>query len=168
MKSELARSAVFGMAAGVVATAVMDAFVAIAMIAMGNPASFMFVFIGQVAAKFFALVGIPVVGSAGLGFLFHYLFGMGYGGLFCAVLSRWTRFKPHALGKTILFGILYIEIFSQPFLASAPLLLTMAASDVVQWYMLSTAMHALYGLVLGVQEYYRNALLRRAPLTAKA
>ncbi len=108
MKSELVRSAVFGMAAGVVATAVMDAFVAIAMIAMGNPASFMFVFIGQVAAKFFALVGMPVAGSAGLGFLFHYLFGMGYGGLFCAVLSRWTRLKPHALGKTILLGILYI------------------------------------------------------------
>lgn len=168
MRGELSRSVVFGMLAGVIATLVMDAFVAIAMAAMGNPASFMFVFIGEVAAQFFSLLGMPVTGSAGLGFVFHYLFGMGYGGLFCGALSRWTRLKPPTRGRTILLGILYIEIFSQPFLASAPLLLKMTVADVAQWYVLSTVMHSIYGLVLGGLEYYRNALLRARAAAVKA
>ena len=163
MKSELSRIVLFGMAAGVIATVLMDIFVAIAMIAMGNPVAFMFIFIGEVAAKFFSLLNITVPGGPGLGLLFHYLFGMGYGGLFCWALSKWPRFKPAVLSRTILLGILYIEIFSQPFLASAPLVLRLSTSDTLQWYGLSTVMHAVYGAVLGLLEYYRKTILAGLP-----
>jgi hypothetical protein len=147
------------MVAGVIATALMDIFVAIAMIVMRNPVAFMFQFIGDVAAVFFSLLNLPIPGGVIVGALFHYLFGMGYGALFCAALIRWPRLKPTTLGKSILLGILYIEIASQPFLASAPLLLKLARADTLQWYALSTAMHALYGIVLGIAEHHRPAIL---------
>jgi hypothetical protein len=168
MKSGLARALVFGGLAGIVATIVMDIFVALAMTAMGNPAAFMFVFIGQVAAKFFSLLNMPIAGGPGLGLLLHYLFGTGYGALFCGALARWPRLKPPALGGAILLGILYIEIASQPFLASAPLLLKMTASDTLQWYGLSTAMHAIYGVVVGLLQHYRPARWAAGPDPVRA
>jgi hypothetical protein len=158
----------FGAVAGIIATIVMDIFVALAMIAMGNPVTFMFAFIGNVAAAFFSQLGVSVTGEVLLGFLIHYLLGLGLGGLFCAVLSRATRLRPGTIGRSIVLGIVYIEIFSQPFLASAPLILHMSGPDTLQWYALSTVMHAFYGTVLGVLEHYRPAILAGAPRRATA
>lgn len=166
--SDFKRTVLFGMAAGIIATIVMDVFVALAMLAMGFPVAFMFAFIGKVASTFFSLSTLSASGMIILGFVIHYLFGMGYGALFCAVLARWPRFRPVALGTSIAVGIAYIEIFSQPFLATAPLVLKLAAADTLQWYALSTAMHAIYGAVLGVSEHYRPAILTRSPATAQA
>ena len=163
MKNEFTRTVFFGMAAGIIATVVMDIFVAVAMLAMGNPVSFMFSFIGDVAAAFFSHLNVLISGGAPWGVLFHYLFGLGYGGLFCALLDRIPRLKPAALGKSILLGIVYIEIFSQPFLASAPLIREMAARDIFQWYALSTMMHAIYGMVVGILEQYRAAIMSSIP-----
>lgn len=161
MKNEFIRAVLFGMAAGILATVVMDIFVAIAMVALGNPVSFMFSFIGDVAAAFFSRLNVSISGGAPWGALFHYMFGLGYGGLFSGLLDRISRLKPHSIGKSILLGIVYIEIFSQPFLASAPLILVMAAKDIFQWYALSTMMHAIYGMVLGILEQYRVAIMSR-------
>lgn len=159
MKDELTRTVLFGTAAGIIATIVMDIFVAVAMLAMGNPVAFMFSFIGDVAAAFFSRLNVSIAGGAPWGILFHYLFGLGYGGLFCALVARIPRLKPDTIGKSILLGIVYIEVFSQPFLASAPLVREMSAPDILQWYALSTMMHAIYGAVLGVLEHYRAAVL---------
>ena len=166
MKNEFTRTVLFGMAAGIIATVVMDIFVAFAMLAMGNPVLFMFSFIGDVAAAFFSRLNVSISGGAPWGVLFHYMFGLGYGGLFCAVLDRMPRLKPAALGRSILLGIVYIEVFSQPFLASAPLILEMAARDIFQWYALSTVMHAIYGMVLGILEQYRAAIIPGIPTQA--
>jgi hypothetical protein len=163
MKNEFTRTVLFGMVAGIIATIVMDIFVAFAMLAMGNPVLFMFSFIGDVAAAFFSRLNVLISGGAPWGVLFHYLFGLGYGGLFCALLDRIPRLKPAALGKSILLGIVYIEIFSQPFLASAPLIREMAARDIFQWYALSTMMHAIYGMVVGILEQYRAAIISSIP-----
>jgi len=163
MKDNLTRTVLFGAAAGIIATVVMDIFVAFAMLAMGNPVSFMFSFIGDVAAAFFSRLNVSISGGVLWGILFHYLLGLGYGGLFCALLTRIPRLKPDTIGKSILLGIVYIEIFSQPFLASAPLIREMAARDIFQWYALSTMMHTIYGMVLGICEHYRAAIMSCIP-----
>jgi hypothetical protein len=168
MKNEVTRTALFGMAAGIIATIVMDVFVAAAMLAMGNAVAFMFSFIGDVAAAFFSRLNVWIAGGAPWGILFHYLFGLGYGGLFCALVSRIPRLKPDTMAMSILLGIVYIEIFSQPFLASAPLVRRMSSPDILQWYALSTMMHAIYGAVLGVLEHYRAAILSGIPARAPA
>ncbi len=64
MKNEFIRTVLFGMAAGIIATVVMDIFVAVAMLAMGNPVSFMFSFIGDVAAAFFSRLSVSISGGA--------------------------------------------------------------------------------------------------------
>ncbi len=168
MKNELARTVLFGAVIGIVATAVMDIFVALAMVVMGSPVQFMFSFIGDVGAACFARVGVSISGRAPWGALFHYLFGLGYGALFCALVSRIPRLQMATLGKSILLGIVYIEIFSQPFLVTAPLVLPLTAADIFQWYVLSTMMHAIYGAVLGACEHYRAAILSRIPAAATA
>ena len=159
MKIGASRTVLFGAAAGILATAVMDIFVAGAMLLMGNPVLLMFAFIGDVAAAFFARLGLAAVGGVPLGIFMHYMFGLGYGALFCAACSRIKSLKTAGLGKRILLGITYIEVFSQPFLASAPLVLPMSRSDILGWYALSTVMHAVYGAVLGALEHRRSAAL---------
>ena len=163
MKNDLARTGLFGAVAGIVATMVMDIFVAVAMVVMGNPVTFMFSFIGDVASTFFTQLNMPISGGVPLGFLIHYLFGLAFGALFCVVLSRTARLKPNTIGMSILLGIVYIEIFSQPFLVTAPLVLKMTGADTLQWYALSTAMHAFYGTVLGILEHYRTAISAGTP-----
>ncbi len=168
MKNVLTRTVIFGMGAGIIATIVMDGFVAVAMTVLGNPVTFMFSFIGDVASTFFSRLHVFISGGVPWGILIHYLLGLALGGLFCAILSRTPRLKTGTIGRSILLGILYIEIFSQPFLAAAPLILKMSASSTVQWYALSTVMHAFYGTVLGVLEHYRVAILSGMPARAAA
>jgi hypothetical protein len=166
MKNDLSRTVIFGIATGVVANIVMDVFVALALILMGSPASFMFSFIGQVAATFFAKLNLAVPGGVLTGFLFHYFFGIAYAVLFCVAVARIRWLKTASVGQSILLGTVYIELFSQPFVASAPLILSLAASDTIQWYAMATVMHGVYGAVVGVLQHYQNSLvmgiLRRA------
>ena len=168
MNNNLARAALFGIAAGFVANVVMDIFVALILPLMGSPAAFMFEFIGTVALRLFAGAGASGAGAFPLGLLIHYLFGLGFGGVFCAILVWAPRLEPATLGKAILLGVAYIEIFSQPFVASAPLILRTAASDTILWYALSTVMHGIYGAVLGALVHYRRPILARLPSRAAA
>ena len=39
----------------------------------------------------------------------------------------------------------------------------MAAKDISQWYALSTMMHTIYGMVLGICEHYRVAIMSCIP-----
>jgi hypothetical protein len=163
MKSELYRTASFGAVSGIAATAVMDVFVAFAMPLMGSPVTFMFSFIGDVASTFFASINAPLAGGVPLGFLIHYGLGLVLGALYCVVLQRTRWLAGASRGRSILAGILYIEVASQPFLVTAPLVLRLAAADTLQWYALSTAMHAIYGTVLGLLQHEQGALVRPRP-----
>jgi hypothetical protein len=58
----------------------------------------------------------------------------------------------------MLLAILYTEIFSQPILATAPIFGHMTASEILRWYALSTVMHSIYGIVLGVTLSYGRPL----------
>jgi hypothetical protein len=162
MKQDLGRAAVLGMAAGVVATVIMDVFVALAMVLMGSPVTFMFSFIGDVVAACAAFFSVQIAGGVAWGAMVHYLFGLCLGGVF-AVLRRAPRFNIDTVRRSTLAGILFIEVTSQPFLALAPLVLPMSAADTLGWYGLSTVMHAIYGSVLGFLLHSRAMILARPP-----
>jgi NhaP-type Na+/H+ or K+/H+ antiporter len=55
----------------------------------------------------------------------------------------------HTLKKSLLLGILYVEILSQPLLATTPILLKMTTPATLQWYAGSFVMHMIAGAVLG-------------------
>jgi uncharacterized membrane protein len=168
MKNDLVKTAVYGVVVGVVANIVMDVFVALALMLMGSPASLMFSFIGEVAATFFAKANLAVPGGLLTGLLFHYFFGIAYAVVFCIAAARLAWIKTGSLGKSTLLGIAYIELFSQPFVASAPLILRLAAQDTIQWYAMATVMHGVYGAVLGILQHHRGAILARLPSRAAA
>lgn len=162
MKQDLGIAVLFGVGAGVAATVIMDVFVALAMVLMGSPVTFMFSFIGDVVAACAALFGIHITGGVVWGAVVHYLFGLCLGGVF-AVLRRVPRLSITTVGRSTLAGILFVEVASQPFLALAPLSLPMSAADTLGWYGLSTMMHAIYGTVLGFSLHSRAVILTRNP-----
>jgi hypothetical protein len=49
----------------------------------------------------------------------------------------------------VVTSVLYVEILSQPMLATAPILLKMSTAEILQWYGGAFVMHMVMGLVLG-------------------
>ncbi len=138
-----------GLIGGLVGTIIMDLVIAGFFIVVGMPVDLIYSFIGDVAGSFFLRIGLDVPESVQLGAFFHFFLGIVLGGLFGALVSQSKVFQVDSLKKGMLLGALYIEIASQPILITAPLLQRMTASDVLQWYGLSTVMHLIYGIVLG-------------------
>lgn len=139
-----------GLLGGLVATIVMDAACVAFFALAGMPLDMTYSFIGSIAGNFFSNVGLDLAGSRLLGALVHFLIGPVLGGLFGLVASRTGVFRAGSFGKRVLFAVLYAEIAGQPILATAPLFGDMTAAGILQWYGLSTAMHVIFGIVLGV------------------
>ena len=116
---------------------------------VGMPIDLIYSFIGDVAQSFFLRIGLDAAGGVPLGALLHFFLGLALGGLFGALVTQIWALRLESLKKGVLLGIVYIEIASQPILVTAPLLIKMTASDIVQWYGLSTVMHLIYGMILG-------------------
>jgi hypothetical protein len=150
----LARGLVLGVAGGLVGTIVMDLILIGTLFAVGLPAVIGFSTIGDTAAGFFAWLGIHVAGGFPLGVAMHYLLGLGLGGAFGAAVSRIDALRPGTIKKGIALGTVYIEILSQPILAISPLVLAMTASETLQWFGVSAAMHLIWGTVLGTVVSY--------------
>lgn len=150
-----------GGAAGLLGTTVMDLVIVGLFAAVGMPLGLIYSFIGVVAQQFLLLVGLEVPGGVLLGALVHFLCGLVLGAAFGLVVSRVRRLRLDSVVKGALLGVLYIEVVSQPILVAAPLLVTMTTPDVIQWYMLSTSMHIIYGVVLGVVLALRQRRLAR-------
>ena len=140
---------VWGLIGGFVGTIIMDLVIVGFFMVAGMPIDLIYSFIGDVAQSFFLRIGIDVPGGVPLGAFVHFFLGLALGSLFGVIVSQIRALRPESLKKGILLGILYIEIASQPILVTAPLLRKMTASDILQWYALSTVMHLIYGIVLG-------------------
>jgi uncharacterized membrane protein YagU involved in acid resistance len=140
----------WGMAAGLLGTVVMDLVIVGFFAATGMPPGLVYSFIGDVAQQGLLRIGVAVAGGVALGALVHFLLGVVLGAVFGLAVSRIPRLRLGSVVKGALLGVLYIEIVSQPILVMAPLLMTMNTSEVLQWYVLSTSMHVIYGIVLGV------------------
>ena len=138
-----------GVIGGFVGTIIMDLVIVGFFMVVGMPIDLIYSFIGDVAQSFFLRIGIDVPGGVPLGALFHFFLGLALGGLFGVIVSQIRALQLESIKKGILLGILYIEIASQPILVTAPLLVKMTSSDILQWYGLSTVMHLIYGIILG-------------------
>jgi hypothetical protein len=85
-----------------------------------------------------------------MGIATHYLVGSVVGATFGVTVARVEALRVNTLKKSILLAILYVEILSQPLLATTPFLLKMTGSAMLQWYGGAFVMHLLAGIVLGL------------------
>jgi len=150
----LARGIAWGLIGGFLGTIVMDLVLVGMLSAVGLPAVISFSTIGDTAAGFFALLGIPLAGGFPLGLAVHYLLGLVLGAIFGAAVASIDALRVNTLKKCIVLAVLYIEILSQPILATSPILLKMTAAQTLQWFGVSAVMHLIWGVVLGVVVCY--------------
>lgn len=151
---DVPRGAAWGLAGGVVGTIVMDVVLIGVLSAMRLPPLACFTIVGDTAAAFFALVGLDVAGGVSLGVAMHYLLGPLLGALFGAAMARAGALRTSRRLRCVLLGILYVEMLSQPILATSPILLKMTMADTLQWFGVSAAMHLIWGAVLGLLVSY--------------
>ncbi|MEI7988269.1 MAG: hypothetical protein WCI88_04455 [Chloroflexota bacterium] len=143
------RGLVGGLIGGLAGTLVMDLVLMGALSALGLPALTCFSIVGNTVARFFSIQGVEVERAIQLGVITHYLIGP-LVGLIYGVGVVWIK-ALHVISwkKSILFAILYVEILSQPLLATTPILLKMTVPVTLQWYAGSFVMHLLFAVVLG-------------------
>jgi hypothetical protein len=152
----LNKAIILGLIGGFVGTIIMDLVIAGLFLAVGMRVVLIYSFIGDVAQSFFLRMGINAPGGTPLGVFFHFILGLTLGSLFSLLVTQVRALRLTSLKKRILLSILYIEIASQPILVTAPLLIKMTTSDLLQWYGLSTVMHLIYGIVLGVVSSFQQ------------
>ncbi len=150
----LARGMGWGLRGGLAGTMVMDLILMGALSAAGLPALTCFSIVGSTAARFFSILGIEMAGGVLLGAAAHYLVGPVVGAIFGAAVAQVAALRVDTLKKGIVLAILYVEILSQPILATTPILLKMTTPETLQWFSVSFVMHLVYGIILGVVVRY--------------
>jgi hypothetical protein len=150
----------WGTIGGIAGTLAMDLTLMAVLVAFGSPALTCFSIVGDTAAHFFSMQNVGMTGTILLGVVTHYTVGPLIGAIFGLLLARVKALRAHTRKKSLLLGILYVEILSQPLLATTPILLKMSAAATLQWYGGSLIMHMIAGAVLGAVVGYG---LRLAP-----
>ena len=146
----LSRGVGWGLIGGLAGTMVMDLVLMVALPVAGLPALTCFSIVGNTVASFFSIQGIEMAGGVPLGVFTHYLIGPVAGAIFGAAVTQVNFLRIDTLKKSIVLAILYVQILSQPILATTPILLKMTVTDTLNWYGGSFAMHSVLGLVLGL------------------
>jgi hypothetical protein len=149
-----ARGMGWGLLGGLVGTLTMDLVLMGALSAIGLTPLLCFSIVGDTVARFFSILGLTVAGGVPTGAVAHYVIGPLVGVIFGAAVARIDALRADTLKRGVVLGILYVEILSQPILASTPILLKMTAPQIVQWYGISFVMHVLCGAVLGAVVSY--------------
>ena len=150
INATLREGIIVGLIGGLAGTMVMDLVLMGALSAVGLPALTCFSIVGSTAARFFAILGIEMAGGVPLGAAAHYLIGPLVGAIFGAAVAQVPALRVDTLKKGLVLAILYVEILSQPILATTPILLKMTAHETLQWFSVSFVMHFMLAVVLGV------------------
>jgi hypothetical protein len=158
----IAQGMAVGAVGGLVGTMVMDLVLMGALSATGLPALACFSIVGDTVARFFSLLGVEMAGGVPLGAAAHYLIGPLVGAIFGVAVTRVDALRVDTLKKGVVLAVLYVEILSQPILATTPLLLKMTAHETLQWFSVSFVMHFLLAVVLGVIVSYGLGLVAAA------
>ena len=145
----LARGLLLGLIGGIAGTLVMDIVLMGALSAVGMPSLTCFSIVGDTVKQSFSTLGITLAGGVLTGIAAHYLVGPLFGIIFGASLVKVDALHVDTLKKGIVLAVLYVEIMSQPILATTPILLKMMAKDTLLWFGASFVMHFMYGVVLG-------------------
>ena len=149
-QATLVRGMAWGLIAGLAGTLFMDVILMGALSAVGLPAFTCFSIVGNTAARFFSILGVEMAGGVPLGAVTHYLIGPLVGVIFGIALAKIADLRVINLKKGMLLAVLYVEILSQPILATTPILLKMTAAETLQWFGGSFVMHFIFAVVLGV------------------
>ena len=150
MNKTLASGIAWGLIGGLVATMVMDLVLMGALSAAGLPIFTCFSIVGNTMARLFSMLGIELAGGIPLGAAAHNLIGPIIGAIFGVAVTRIDALRLTTLKKAIVLAVLYVEIVSQPILATTPILLKMTGPETWQWFGISFLMHMIWGVVLGV------------------
>jgi len=140
----------WGLLGGLAGTMVMDLVLMGTLSAVGISALACFSIVGDTVASLFSILGIEIAGSIPLGVATHNLVGPVFGVIFAAAVAQNNALRVRSLKKCVIFSVLYVEILSQPILATTPILLKMTTAETLQWFGGSFVMHLIYGIVLGV------------------
>jgi len=148
-QAALARGMGWGLIGGLAGTMVMDLILMGGLSAAGLPALTCFSIVGDTVGRFFSMLGSEMAGGVPTGAATHYLIGPVIGAIFGMVLAQVESLRVGTLKKSIFLAIVYVEILSQPILATTPILLKMTAPQTLQWFGLSFVMHLILAVVLG-------------------
>jgi hypothetical protein len=143
------RGLVWGLIGGFAGTLAMDLTLMGVLAAFGSPALSCFSIVGNTVARFFSMGNVEMASAIPMGIATHYVVGPVIGVIFGLVITRVKALRVNSRKKSILLGILYVEILSQPLLATTPILLKMTMPEIMQWYAGSFVMHMIAGAVLG-------------------
>jgi uncharacterized membrane protein YagU involved in acid resistance len=120
------------------------------LLALKQPALLCFSIVGDTVSRFLTLFGTQIAGGVPTGVVTHYVVGPLFGMFFGAVVTMFPALREGTLKKITLAAFVYVEILSQPILATTPILLKMKASATLQWYVGSFVMHLIMSIVLGI------------------
>jgi hypothetical protein len=145
----LAKGMECGLIGGLAGTMVMDLVLMGGLSVVGLPALSCFSIVGDTVARFFSMLGIEMAGGVPTGTATHYLIGPMVGVIFGVIVAQIDALRVDTMRKSIFLAVLYVEILSQPILATTPILLKMTTTETLQWFGLSFVMHFLLAIVLG-------------------
>jgi hypothetical protein len=149
-RAPLAQGIAWGCLGGLTGTLVMDILLMGVLLTLKQPALLCFSIVGDTVSHFLALFGTQITGGVPTGVVTHYVVGPLFGMLFGAVVMMFPALREGTLKKITLTAFVYVEILSQPILATTPILLKMKAAATLQWYVGSFIMHLIMSIVLGV------------------
>ena len=147
--SRLLKSLAWGTIGGTAGTLAMDLTLMAVLAAFGLPPLSCFSIVGDTMAHFFSVHNLGMSAVILLGLATHYTVGPLIGALFGLLVTQVKAVRVHTRKKSLLLGILYVEMLSQPLLATTPILLKMTVVETLQWYGGSFIMHLIAGAVLG-------------------
>jgi hypothetical protein len=149
-RAPLTRGVGWGLMGGLVGTLAMDILLMGILSVVRYPALLCFTIVGDTVSRFFSMFGLPLAGGVSTGVIAHYTVGPMMGLLFGAGAAILPVLREGNLKKSTLAAVLWVEILSQPLLATTPILLKMTPAEALLWFAGSFVMHLVYGIVLGI------------------
>ena len=160
----LARGIAWGFLGGLAGTMVMDILLTGALLVLRQPLLMCFSIVGDTVSRLLAMFGTQIAGGVPTGVVAHYVIGPLFGMLFGVVVTKLLALGDCSLLKVTIAAFVYVEILSQPILATTPILLRMETPATLQWFGGSFVMHLILSIVLGVIVGYG---LRPSPLATQ-
>jgi hypothetical protein len=146
----------WGLTGGLLGTLIMD-LILMAGLSIAKLSAFTcFAIVGDTVGRFLSNRGVEVSGGIETGVAAHYLLGPVIGGIFGIAMTHIRAIRIASPKKRILLAVVYVQIVSQPILATTPILLGMTTPQMLQWFGISMVMHLIYGLALGIFTNYED------------
>ena len=149
-RAPLAKGIAWGFLGGLAGTMVMDILLMGTLLVLRQPALMCFSIVGNTVSRFLAMFGTQIAGGVPTGVVTHYVVGPLFGMLFGATVMKFPALRDGSLKKVTIAAFVYVEILSQPILATTPILLKMGSPATLQWFGGSFVMHLILSIVLGV------------------